>query len=111
MGVVALADEDGGDPRPPGLLDRGQDTELVVHQHVVLRGEAGRHVVQLPLLVDVDQDPVLDRGAQSRALDLAGLEHHVAVGEDHSRAERSRTAPARRASRERAGWQRDSSPG
>ena len=52
---------------------------------------AGDDVEHL-FLVDEDEDPVGDRGAQPRALDLARLEDDVAVGEDHGRAE---TAEAR----------------
>jgi len=81
------ADKDGRDARSPGLLDRRQNAELVVHQHVVLRGEPLRHVVQLSLLVDVDNDSPLDRSAQPGPLDLARLEDDVAVGEDDGRAE------------------------
>src|SRR5664279_3296457 len=36
-GVVPLADEDGRHPRLPNPLDGGQDSQLVVHDYIVLR--------------------------------------------------------------------------
>jgi hypothetical protein len=50
----------------------------LVHQDVVIGGISLLDVVELPLLVHVDQDPI-DRVAQAGALDLSRLEHHVAV--------------------------------
>src|SRR5215472_11753617 len=44
-------------------------------------------VVQLLLLVNVNQHLAIDGFPQAGALDLARLEDHVAVGEDHARAQ------------------------
>src|SRR5207253_322771 len=86
--VVSLAREDGRQAVAPALLHRGQDAELVVDEHVVVRGEARLDVVELPLLVDVDQDAAVDRVEEPRALDLARLEDDIAVGQDDGRTER-----------------------
>src|SRR5262249_3984038 len=48
-GVVALAREYGRDPGAPGALDRSQDTQLVIHQDVVLRRKAPELFEQAPV--------------------------------------------------------------
>src|SRR5262245_10999366 len=80
--VVTLAGEDRGDAVGPGGLDGGAEPRLVVDEHVVVGGVAPLDVVQLALLVDIDEHVALDRLEQPGAMDLQGLEHHVAVGED-----------------------------
>src|SRR5512140_783157 len=80
--VMPLAREDGREPLPQDLLHRRQDAELVVDHDVMAGRVALLDVVEHLLLVDVDEDPALDRVPQSRSLDLARLEDHVAVGQD-----------------------------
>ena len=86
QGIVSLPGKDGGDPASPHFLGGGQDTQLVVHQQVVVRRIAPFHVLQLQLLVHVDQNVVIGGFQQPGLLHLARLEHHIAVGEDRHRA-------------------------
>src|SRR5262249_4381378 len=88
--VVALAGEDRRHAAPPDGLDRGEDAELVVHEDVPFGGEALFDVVELLLLVHVDEDVSVHGLEEARAVDLARLEDHVAVGEDDGRSERLR---------------------
>jgi hypothetical protein len=85
VGEFALAGEHGRDAIAPGLLDGGQDPQLVVHEHVVLGGVVPGDVVQFLLLVDVDEHLAADRLADAGALDLAWLKDDVAVRQDDRR--------------------------
>ena len=87
VGVVALARKDGDEALAPDRLHRREDALLVVDHHVAARRKVAGDDVEHLFLVDEDQDAVVDRGAQARALDLARLEDDVAVGQDHRRAE------------------------
>ncbi len=80
--VVPLAGEDGGQALAPRLLDRGEDPDLVVDQHVVVGRVASLDVVELELLVDVDEHAPGDGSRQAGAFDLQRLKHDVAVGQD-----------------------------
>src|SRR2546422_4841143 len=68
--VVALPREDRGDSALPGALRGGQDSELVVHQDVVVSGITPLDVVELALLVDIDQDAPVHDILKARAFDL-----------------------------------------
>jgi hypothetical protein len=60
-----------------------RNAQLVVDHHVVRGGVALLDGVEHLLLVHVDQHAALGGVPQARALHLARLEHHVAVGQDH----------------------------
>ena len=107
--VVSLAREDGGHAGAPDLLDRGQDAQLVVDQHVVTGRVALLDVVQLLLLVDVDEHAAFDRLEEPGALDLARLEDHVAVGQDDRRSPGAEVLDHRQA-RRGTGGRRTGSP-
>src|SRR5262249_42418003 len=81
-GVMALARKHRRQARAPDALDGGQDAQLVVDEHVVLGGMPSLDILELAFLVNVDEDTALHRVGEPRALDLAGLEDHIAVGED-----------------------------
>src|SRR2546427_5376073 len=83
---MPLAREHGRDAALPHLLDSREQTHLVIHEDVVIRGVSRLDVLQLSLLVDVDEDAAPDGVEQSRAPDLVRLEYDVAVGEDDGRA-------------------------
>ena len=65
------------------MLDRIEDAKLVVDDHVVLGRVVALDVVEFVLLVDVDENVTLDRSPRPRSVDLARLENHVSVGENH----------------------------
>src|ERR1700691_183275 len=66
-------------------LHRRQQIRLIV-DHDVMRGRvAALHMIEHALLVHVDHHAALDRIPDAGALDLARLEYHVAVREDHRR--------------------------
>src|SRR6185295_16205048 len=56
MGVMPLPGENGGHSRSPTLFDSGEDTQLIVHQHVMFRGIPSLNVRQLVLFVDVNEN-------------------------------------------------------
>src|SRR5438128_1628187 len=87
--VLTLARKDRRDALAPRFLDCGQDSRFVVYQYIVLRRIAARDVIQLFFLVDVDQHVALHGLPDAGPLDLARLEHHVAVREDDRRAPRA----------------------
>jgi len=93
--VMALARKDRRDACTPRALHRRQDAQLVIHHHVVRSRVTLLHGGQHFLLVQVDEHAPLHGIPQSGALHLAWLEHHVAVGEDHSDA-KTATALQRR---------------
>ena len=76
---MTLTREHGGDTIPPDLLDGIQDPQFVVNQHILFRRKPALDIIQLLLLVDVDQHPVIDFAPQSGTLHLAGLENRVAI--------------------------------
>src|SRR5215831_9437284 len=55
MRVLSLSRKDGGDAGAPSLLDRREDSRLVIYQDVVERRIARLDIVKGELLVDVDQ--------------------------------------------------------
>ncbi len=81
-GVMALAGEDGGELWAPDFFDGVEDAELVVDEDVVVGGVAVFHVVEHFFLVDVDEDVAFDGFVDAGALDFAGLENDIAIGED-----------------------------
>src|SRR5213596_2976010 len=83
MGILALPGKYRGHTRPPGLLNRGQDTQLVVHQDVVFRWVKPLDVIQRLFFVNVDKHVAVYGFEDARAFDLAWLEHHVAIREDY----------------------------
>ncbi len=84
--IVTLARKHRREPLPQDLLHRCKDAQLVIHHHVVRRRIAPLDIGQRLLLMDVHQYSALDRVPYSRALNLARLEDHVAIGQDHGRA-------------------------
>ena len=52
------------------------------------RRKAALHRIEHPFLVQVDQHPALHRIPEPGALDLAWLEHDVAIGQHHRRPQR-----------------------
>src|SRR5215468_1126301 len=56
MRILSLSGKDGGDAGAPGLLDRGKDTRLVIHENVVQGRIAGRDIIEREFLVDINQD-------------------------------------------------------
>ena len=82
---MALAREDGRQTLAPDFLKGGENADLVVDEDIVPGRVAQLDVLELLLLVDVDQHAAVDSVVQPGALDLARLEHHVAVAEDHGR--------------------------
>jgi len=81
-GKLSLPREHRGYTAAPGPLNSGEDTQLVVHQHVVLSGVAMFNVLERLLLVNIDEDIALDGFKDSGALHLARLEYHVAICEN-----------------------------
>src|SRR5207247_10713655 len=67
-----------------------QGAELGAREDVVSRRMTALDVVELLLLVDVDEQPALDRLEEARSIHLEGREDDVAVGEDDGRAEGAR---------------------
>ena len=80
--VVALPRKDCRNPIAPFRLHRRENPQLVVNEDVVRRGIEPLDVVELLLLVDEDQDPVLERAPNARPFDLARLKDSVAVRQD-----------------------------
>jgi hypothetical protein len=58
--VMALSWKDGGDLAAPDALHRGEDTDLIVDEHVVIGREALLHVGEFLFLVDIDQRLAFD---------------------------------------------------
>lgn len=79
---MPLSRKNGRQARSPDFFHRVQDAKLVVYQNVMPSRVAILDVVQLPLLMDVDQDTAFDGLVQPGALDLPGLEDDIAVGQD-----------------------------
>ncbi len=83
MCVVPLAWKYRGDPVLPLVAQRIQYPQLVVDHDVVPRRVALLDGLEHLLLVHVDQDATVDRIPDAGSLDLARLEHHIAVRQDH----------------------------
>ena len=64
-----------------------QQPHFIVDHDVVARRMLALNLFEHLLLVNVDQHAAFHRIPQARTLNLAGLEHHVTVGENHRRAE------------------------
>ena len=79
VGKLTLPGKYGGHAVAPGFLDRGQNTQFVVHQDVVLGRVTALDVIQRLLFMDVDEHMALHRLEDAGALHLARLEDHVAV--------------------------------
>src|SRR5580658_7063458 len=81
--VMPLPWENRGEPFAPESPHGCEDAQLVVHHHVVdgriAPLDGGQHL----FLVQVDENPSRHRIPQAGALHLTGLEHHVAVRQDH----------------------------
>ena len=78
--VVTLAYKDSRDSRLPCFLDRGENVDLIVDHHVMIRREPGFHVGKLTLLVDVKQDVAPEPVVQPCPIDFARLKHDVSIG-------------------------------
>src|SRR5262249_41124446 len=81
--VVPLFGENGGETLSPDLLDRCQDPEFVVDEHIMISRITLLHVVELVFFVHVNQNFAIEGIPQSGSLDLAGLKHDISVGKDH----------------------------
>jgi hypothetical protein len=62
---VALLRKDGGDSIAPGRLHRGEDSGLVVNEHVMTSRIAALDVLQLLFLVDVNENFTRERLPQA----------------------------------------------
>src|SRR5207247_4716818 len=82
MYILALPTKHRCYTTSPGLLNRGQDTQLVVHQDVMFRWVKPLDVIQRLFFVNVDKHVAVYGFEDARAFDLAWLEHHVAVREN-----------------------------
>jgi hypothetical protein len=60
MRILSLSRKNRGDATAPSVLDRGEDSRLVVHQDVVQCRIAGLDIVEREFLVDVDQHMRVD---------------------------------------------------
>ena len=56
QGIVTLAGEDGSDAPAPDVLDRRQDSDLVIDQDVMLGRVAMLYVVKLKFFMDIDEN-------------------------------------------------------
>ena len=83
MGILTLSGKHRGHPRVPGLLDRGQNAQLVVHQDIVLGRVTPLDIIQRLLFMNVDEHVAFDSFEDARAFDLARLKNHIAVREDY----------------------------
>lgn len=84
--VVSLPQKDGREPFAPYALDGRQPPDLVTDEYVVVGGIPPLDVHQHSLLEHIHEYASVDRIEQPRALDLAWLEHDIAVGQDDRRA-------------------------
>src|SRR5882762_800003 len=101
---MPLARKHGGQAPAPQLLHGGEDAQLVIDHDVVIGRKAPLDGIQHLLLVQVNEDSAVYRVPQARALHLARLENHIAVGEDdrgsetpatRERCQRTRIEPVR----------------
>ena len=72
-----------GNSFAPDFLHRGENTQLVVDQDIVIRGIEAFDVIELLLFVDVDKDTAVERLPEAASLHLARLEHGIAVRENN----------------------------
>src|SRR5271166_3459525 len=79
--VVALLWENSGDPRAPGLLDRGQDVQFIIDHHVMVRRVARFHIRQFSFFVNVNEHTASDRFAEPGPVNFARLKNDIAIGE------------------------------
>ena len=84
---MSLAREHGRQAITQDRFHCRQQPHLVVDHDVMARRMLTLNRFKHLLLVNVDQHAATDRIPQARTLNLARLEYHVTVGEDHRRAE------------------------
>lgn len=82
--VVPLTREDGRQAMLHDPLHGRENAQFVVDHHVMPRRIVALHGVEHLLLVDVDQHAAGNSSPKARALNLARLKDHVAIGQDHS---------------------------
>src|ERR1700723_299596 len=99
-GVVTLAHKDCGEFTPKRRFHRRQQVRLVVDHDIAIGRVALLHMVEYTLLVQINHDPALHRIPYSRALNLARLEHDVAVRQHHGAAESAQVGDGLEGSRE-----------
>jgi len=63
----------------PGLLDSRENSQLVIHHHVMLGWKASFDVFQLLLLVNIHHHPARYRLVKPGAMHLIGLENNVSI--------------------------------
>ena len=88
---MTLARKHRGDACAPRLLDRAQDAQFVIDDHVVRRRIAPLDGIEHPFLVQVDEHAPADRVPQPGALHLARLKYHIPVRENDRNARAATT--------------------
>src|SRR5437660_126855 len=76
-GVMSLPHENGGDARPPDLLDRAQNAQFVVHDHIMLGRKPLLDVIELLFLMDINEGIAVEDFIESGTKYLVRLEDHV----------------------------------
>jgi len=76
---MALAWKNGRDVGAPEFLDLGQNAQLVVDQHVMIRRVPSFHVVEFAFFMNIDKHLSVHGLEQSRLLDLPWLKDDIAV--------------------------------
>src|SRR5436190_19931286 len=79
---MSLPNKNSSHTRAPDFFHGGQDTQFIVHQHIMFGGVALLDVIRFLLLVHINQHAPGDGIGQSRATDLERLENDVAVREN-----------------------------
>jgi len=77
--VVSLAWKHRRHAVAPDLLYHREDAQLVIYHDIVPGRIARRDRIEHLFFMDVDQHPAFHRRPEPGALDLARLEHHVAI--------------------------------
>src|SRR3984893_11435822 len=84
--IVTLPRENGDNTLAPNVLDRVEDTQLIVDHYVPLCRVNALNLGEFALLMDIDQHAVFESRPEPGALDLPRLEHRIAIGKDDRRA-------------------------
>ena len=90
--VVSLAREHRRQSILPDRFHHRQYAQLVIDHDVVPSRKLVGHGIEHLFLVDINQHAPVHGAPQSGALDLARLEHHIAVGEDDGESEAAQMA-------------------
>src|SRR6266513_984875 len=82
---MSLPNKNSSHTRAPDFFHGGEDTQFIVHQHIMFGGVALLDVIKFLLLVHINQHAPGDGIGQSRTTDLERLENDVAVRENDRR--------------------------